>query len=125
MQTPTAGGPTVLLVAGLTGVVSDMLVDSEALYWVEAGSSAIRKIALAGGPVSTLWPGAGREGSPKITQDEHFIYWINETQVGKVPKTGGQAVFYELGPDRRRAIGVDDTSLYWVTDHALWRATPK
>ncbi len=125
MRTPSAGGPTVPLVTGLTGTVTDMLVDSDAIYWVEAGSSAIRKIALTGGTVSTLWPGAAREGFPKIAQDDTFIYWINDTQVGKVPKAGGQASFYELLPDHRIAIGVDDTSVYWVTDYALMRATPK
>lgn len=125
MRTPTAGGPTVPFVTVLTGEVNEMLVDSDALYWVEVGSSAIRKIALTGGTVSTLWPGAAREGFPRITQDDTFIYWINDTQVGKVPKAGGQTSFYELLPDHRIAIGVDDTSLYWVTDVALMRATPK
>ena len=125
MRTPTSGGPTVPFVTVLTGAVNEMLVDSDTLYWVEVGSSAIRKIALTGGMVSTLWPGAAREGFPRITQDDTFIYWINDTQVGKVPKAGGQASFYELLPDHRIAIGVDDTSLYWVTDYALMRATPK
>ncbi len=123
MRTPSTGGPTVPLVTGLTVTVTDMLVDSDTLYWAEAGN-AIRKIALTGGAVTTLWSG-GYRGWPKIAQDESFIYWINESQVGKVPKAGGQAAFYEVLPDYRRAIGVDDTSVYWVTDSALWRATPK
>jgi hypothetical protein len=123
MRTPSAGGPTVPLVTGLTVTVTDMLVDSDALYWAEAGN-AIRKIAFTGGAVTTLWPG-GYRGWPEIAQDESFIYWINESQVGKVPKAGGQAAFYQVLPDYRRAIGVDDTSVYWVTDSALWRATPK
>ena len=45
--------------------------------------------------------------------------------MGKVPKAGGQARFYQLFPDIRFAIEVDDTSVYWVTDVALMKATPK
>jgi hypothetical protein len=125
MRTPTSAGATVPFVTGFTGFVSDMLVDSNALYWIEVGSSAIRKMAFTGGPVITLWPGSANEGLPKITQDDTFLYWINETQVGRVPKSGGQASFYQLLRDHRFAIGVDDTSVYWVTDVALMRATPK
>lgn len=125
MRTLTSAGATVPFVTGFTGFVSDMLVDSNALYWIEVGSSAIRKIDLTGGTVSTLWPGSANEGYPKIAQDDTFLYWINETQVGKVPKPGGQASFYQLLRDHRYAIGVDSASVYWVTDVALMRATPK
>jgi len=125
MRTSILGGPSVPLASGLTSFVSQMLVDSEALYWAELGSGAIRKVALTGGPVITLRPGSANMGSLRIAQDEGFIYWTDEWGVGKVSKAGGQLFFYESGYDIRIAIGVDDTSVYWVTQYALMRATPK
>lgn len=124
-RTPTSGGPTVTFVSGLTGSVGDMLIDSRNLYWVEEGSGAIRKIALSGGPVTTLRPNAGIQGPTKLAQDDTSIYWANDSQVGKVPKIGGPASFYESGFEPRLAIGVDSTSVYWVTELALIKATPK
>ena len=112
-------------VSGFTGSVSDMLVDSSYLYWVEEGSGAIRKKALSGGPITTLTPSAGFQGPTKIAQDDTSIYWANDSQVSKVPKIGGAASSYESGFDTRLAVGIDNTSIYWVTEDALVKATPK
>lgn len=69
MRTPTSGGLSEALASGLTGFVREMLVDSEALYWIEIGSGAIRKVALTGGPVITLRPERSNAGYPTIAQD--------------------------------------------------------
>lgn len=124
-RTPTSGGPSVPFVSGLTGSVSDMLIDSSHLYWVEEGRGAIRKRAVSGGPITTLMPSTGFQGPTKLALDDASIYWANDSKVGKVPKIGGAVSFYESGFDVRLAIGVDNTSVYWVTEVALIKASPK
>lgn len=124
---PTAGGVIETIASGIPvdGIATSPITDSNFLYWADGTRSTIYKVPLSGGSVTVLWPGSFLDGGVSLTQDDSFIYFSNINQVGKVPKSGGPATFYELLPEPRFAIGVDNTSVYWVTDTEFKKATPK
>jgi len=123
VRMPSAGGSvaTVLSASGLF----DLIADQDRVYFVQGGPalSDIKKVSVNGGLVTTLVPGAA---AGAFTQDDSYIYWTSQTEVAKVPKNGGSLSFYErIVKDSGGGIAVDDTSVYWMRDDVLWKATPK
>jgi hypothetical protein len=123
---PATGGSvvTVLSDSGILGLI----VDQDHIYFIQHAPifSDIKKVSVNGGTISTIRSGIEIVSSRELAQDASDIYWTNQTQVGKFPKNGGSASFYELiVKNSGGGIAVDDTSLYWVRDDVLWKTTPK
>ena len=121
VRMPSAGGS----VATVSSAAGSLIVDQDYVYFVQGGPalSNIKKVSVNGGLVTTLVPGAA---AGAFTQDDSHIYWTSQTEVGKVPKNGGSVSVYEqIVKDSGGGIAVDDTSVYWMRDDVLWKATPK
>jgi hypothetical protein len=111
----------------------EMAVDRENVYWATVNGTdwgTIEKVALAGGPTSTLasnvpWPSG-------IALDAGRIYWSTmysgggHTQDGTVMRAavdGGMRCMIAMSPGVY-AMAVDATSVYWATGNDLMKATP-
>jgi hypothetical protein len=123
--TPTALASTPDLVA--------MAVDRENVYWATVNGTdwgTIEKVALAGGPKSTLvsnvpWPTG-------IALDAGWMYWTTlysgggHTGGGTIMRAavdGSMRCTIDLGPIGP-AIAVDAMSIYWATGNDLMKISP-
>lgn len=122
---PVAGGPLNTIASNIQGLTG-LEVDSNSAYFAEYETGDIRKVSVNGGTVTTLFDGSARDSPSSITQDQTHIYWSHQTQVGRVSKNGGGLTFYELiVKNSGGGIAVDDSSVYFVRDEVIWRASPK
>lgn len=123
---PVTGGPPSTIASNIQGLTG-LEVDSNSAYFAEYETGDIRKVSVNGGTVTTLFDGNPRLHSPsRITQDQTHIYWTNQTQVARVSKNGGGFTFYEeFVVKSGLGIAVDDSSVYFVRDEVIWRASPK
>jgi hypothetical protein len=79
-----------------------------------------------GGTVTTLFDGSPFNSPSSITRDQTHIYWSNQSQVARVAKNGGGFTFYEnVVKGSGSGIAVDNSSVYFVRDDVIWRASPK
>lgn len=124
-QMPVAGGTLKTIASNIQGLTG-LEVDSNSAYFAEYETGDIRKVSVNGGTVTTLFDGSARDSPSSITQDQTHVYWSHQTQVGRVSKNGGGLTFYELiVKNSGGGIAVDDSSVYFVRDEAIWRASPK
>jgi len=125
---PASGGPITTLFSGPNHGIFDFIADESNIFFIQGGPafSMINQISLNGGAVTTLVPGAAILSSLDFTQDDTFVYWSNQSQVGKVSKSGGHEQYYELAvKNSKGGIAVDDTRVYWVADDVMYSALPK
>jgi hypothetical protein len=125
---PKEGGTisTLLTDVGLL----DLITDFSNIFFVQdiphSFLRTINRMPITGGPVSILVPGTDLLDSSGMTQDDQFVYWTDQTTVGKASKSTGAFTFYELiVKNSGGGIAVDDSSIFWIRDDILFRATPK
>lgn len=125
IKMPVAGGPPNTIASNIQGLTG-LEVDSNSAYFAEYETGDIRKVSVNGGTVTTLFDGSAFHSPSSITQDQTHIYWSHQTQVARVSKNGGGITFYELIiKNSEGGIAVDDSSVYFVRDEVIWRASPK
>lgn len=122
-QVPIAGGGGTLLASAEAYAIA---LDAANVYWVDS-SSLVMKVPIGGGTVTTL---ASGENAPRgIAVDATNVYWTDVGGGGtvrSVPIAGGTPVTLAVGPIATLgSIVVDATSLYWGTNNAIVKLTPK
>jgi hypothetical protein len=126
----TQGGTVTVLAQNLS-FATDLVVDETDVYFSEQDTGLIRKVSINGGPISTLLFGSNRFAPYILAQDNSNIYWVNQAEVGKISKNGGNP-FLHAGNVQSIAfipnsIAVDDSSVFWTEVGAglVMKATPK
>jgi len=95
-----------------------------AVYGDAAGHGAIRRVAKAGGAVTTLADGEFVPGS--LAVDATRVYWTSNDPdhsssgaIRAVAKDGGQPVSLASGLSSARALTADAANLYFATDKSI------
>lgn len=109
---PLAGGSATTIATNLPlGGGRDLKTDGVHLYWSDSGG--IRRVALGGGAVSTLFSGP----AGAIDLDANYVYFTTATSIRRVPKAGGAVTSQANAPDGVTAFYVHwslgQTTLYW------------
>lgn len=119
-RVPRGGGTATVLATGQY-YAGPMLLDANALYWLDEGNvsapGGVNKMPLSGGQYTAL---VTSEPNPiSIGQDSTNVYWSDYSPhfVKKVPKAGGQAVVLAMEDNADRAANLitDDKNLYWTS----------
>jgi hypothetical protein len=106
---------------------TELAVDADAVYWVDRGDGAIRKLerAKANTVPTDLATGFMTSGTAafRLALDNDTVYWTSrdEGTVKAVPKAGGQVRTLAMGEAGPFAIAVDNDGLYWgnLGDHTI------
>ena len=86
-RVPLTGGQAVTLATVPSGFASDLATDqATTLFWTDAGG--VRKMAIDGGPVTTLFTGTARY----LGIDASNVYFGAGTSIRRVPIAGGPDV---------------------------------
>jgi hypothetical protein len=112
-RVPLAGGTVTTLATSPAAIGGgDLVNDGSFLYWADAGG--IRKMAIGGGPVTTL------VASMKISRlglDDTRVFYASGQNVMTVPKSGGSPTVFAGAASAIRALYVlpqgADTQVYW------------
>ena len=96
--------------------LSDFVVDDKAIFFSGQDTGEIRSLPIDGGVPRYL--AYGLKWSWNILAlDQDNVYWINQLNIGTVPKKGGKATvigsLYNLS-DLPSGIAVDNNNLYWA-----------
>lgn len=94
-QVAKDGGPTVSLAVGLP-FLADFVTDGTSVFFSEQDTGAIRRISLDGGAASTLIVRPPFDVR-RLAVDAANLYWVDQLDVGKLPKAGGAPTFFALG----------------------------
>lgn len=91
--------------------------DGTALYWLNAGTSIVRRGDKAGGTPRDV--GKAGEATVDLEVDQGpsgFVYWVQGKQIRRAAKDGSDAGSSVLldGPRDILDIAVDDTTIYYV-----------
>ncbi|MBW2527018.1 MAG: hypothetical protein JRI23_22750, partial [Deltaproteobacteria bacterium] len=118
----TAGDCSAFSLASDFGTVLSLAVDANNVYWANQQNSTVESVPVGGGGVTLLKPGAGNAWY--VTLDGTHVYWANESTnlLGRVPKGGGADDVVVAG--HADAVGVNDTTAFYLQDQGLW-TTPK
>jgi hypothetical protein len=105
---------------GIDSQPDEIVTDSDAVYWVDARSGDIRRLARSGS-LGTLVSGASVLG---IAVDDQYLYWVNRAGgVRRVLKTGG--LEFSVAADQGCSgscvhdIEVDRDDVYWTNDTSI------
>ncbi len=102
LSVPAGGGQVNPLATGLP-FLSDFVVDNQFVYFSEYDGQDISRLAIGGGSPSFV--AAGTSFSYKsLAQDGGNLYWIDQINVGRVAKAGGNPIY--LNPN---ALASDPT----------------
>ncbi len=118
-KVPIGGGVVVTLASNLA-FLDDLVVDSTNVYFSEADTARIRTMSVEGGTISTLVAGPPFIfRSTILAVDSVNLYWVNQANVGSVPKAGGAPMFIVPGglasdPFIPNAIAADGSAVYWT-----------
>jgi len=112
MRSPTDGGPPVTLAVS-AGIIWDMALDRNNVYWTRLGGSgsdgAVMAIPKLGGTPMTLT----RAPSPgHIAIDSANVYWADTHALMAVPLQGGTPTTLALGSPC--GVAVDAQNIYWT-----------
>jgi hypothetical protein len=129
-RVPINGGATETVATGLP-FLCDFVVDSASVYFSEQDTGDIRKMPAGGGEITTLTHRPPYYAPHILALDASNLYWVNQHEVGRLPKAGGDVTIIAEGlisvPTSPNSIVTDDTSVYWteVGGGTIKRATPK
>jgi len=130
-RAPKSGGAAQTLVPAAHGAVQ-IAVANGFLYWTELGhylsstsDGAVRRVGVAGGPVSTIAEGLYVD-EPPLAVDADYVYWIDGggATVARAPVTGGAPETLASGLQSAFFMTLDSTSVYLSTQGGLW-SVPK
>jgi hypothetical protein len=112
-QVSLAGGAAATLATSPSSIGSrDLVNDGSFLYWADAGG--IRRMAITGGPVTTLVSGTG---FTHLGLDDTRVYYTSGKQIMSVAKTGGSPTVFYTTTSAVEAFTVlpqgSDTIVYW------------
>jgi hypothetical protein len=112
---PGPEGGTVPIVSGLASP-SQLVVDTDALYWVDQGSGTVMSAGLKGADASVI--ATGGAGPTYVAIDANYAYWTATTagEVRRVPKTGGPTKLIASGEGGPTGIAVDSQYVYWADE---------
>jgi uncharacterized repeat protein (TIGR02543 family) len=113
----TSSGAATTLAANEVGFY--MAVDATNVYWSSLSYGAIKKVPIAGGPVTTL--ASGQAMPYKLVVDASNVYWVNygsgsaaDGAVMSVPIAGGTPTPLASGQSSPSGIAVRDGYVYWT-----------
>jgi hypothetical protein len=123
-QVSLAGGAAATLATSPSSIGSrDLVNDGSFLYWADAGG--IRRMALTGGPVSTLVSGTG---FTHLGLDDTRVYYTSGKEILSVAKTGGSPTVFYTTTSAVNAFTVlpqgSDTIVYWGEADGAVRSYP-
>ena len=87
VKAPKGGGPVITLASGLP-FLSALVTDGTNLFFSEQDSGAVRRMSVNGGPISFVTL-AEEFSQLTLALDQQNLYWIGQSNVVTVPKTGG------------------------------------
>lgn len=125
------GGGTVTTIAQTKTPPGLVTVDATNVYWADDpdnfGTGGILMAApVGGGTPTTLFAGKSLYRIQSIASDGTNVYWIDSLDtVNKLPIGGGTPTTLATGQTSSAAIAVDATSVYWVSNSAIMKLTPK
>ncbi len=126
------GGCVVVIASGQPSPWA-VVADGGEVYWTDLGVGSddgdVRGAAIEGGEVSVL--AAGQPRPIGIAVDGSWIYWLSAPgtawSLRRVSRGGGEAVELASGMGgsslSRGAIALDASSVYWLTQDAVMRAS--
>ncbi|MBK8999270.1 MAG: hypothetical protein IPM35_26420 [Myxococcales bacterium] len=113
MRLDLAGGePTILYL--LNDGVDDIAADSANIYGYGHGN--IMKFSKTGGDAVILAADVEAYAMMGIAVDDENVYWVemNQGDVHRVPKNGGEVALIASGQPGPRQIVVDESAVYWT-----------
>jgi hypothetical protein len=113
------GGPVETILSGQSGL-SQLVADQNNVYFLQGPN--LMKMSVNGGPLTTM---AFEFFGLSFTQDLTHLYWTSFGGVFSVNKITGNQKTYVTSGESRGGLTVDDSSVYWHSEGALWKATPK
>jgi hypothetical protein len=124
---PTSGTAATVLGADNSSAGFQMgrvVATGTGVVWVNPVEDTIDAVPLDGGAVSTIV--SGPPPSPEdVAADTTNIYYVDGTNVAKVPRIGGPAVTLASGQSGAHYVAVDSTSVYWATTFSSNNAVMK
>lgn len=115
-RVPVGGGVTETIASGLP-LLSDFTTDGTDIYFTEQDTGKIRKISIGGGALTDLVTLTGATWRV-LAVDDTDLFWIDQTELGMIPKTGGTSTVIRDGlvseASVPNSIIVDGANLYWT-----------
>jgi hypothetical protein len=87
--------------------------DSTGIYWNTLKGDKILHVTSPTAPVTTL---TEIEGMGGMALDGAFLYWVDGSNVLKVPVGGGVTTTLASSQNGSMAIAVDDSFVYWANE---------
>jgi PKD repeat protein len=117
-RTPVDGG-TIETLADDLALPTNLVVDDQFVYVIEADANRVTKIPVAGGPRSTFTDTDSYFGWYTLIQDANNIYWASPAGLFRAAKSNGAQTQYAVPVlqdqfGRAPSIVVDDQYLYWT-----------
>lgn len=112
------------LLAGDQPGPSAIALDATDLYWNDWGKPIVRKMPRAGGPVTTLYSGAGEVGGRSIALDDDGVVFDEAFQIRRVPKAGGPATVIGSFASLPARLVADRDGVY-IVDASSVRVFPR
>lgn len=131
MRVPIAGGAAVEIAAA-PDAPRRMFVHGNDVIWAEGvplaqrpiGAGRIARVAVGGGPTTTLAAGLAGDTFTPFAVDATSIYAADSDKVVRVPLNGGQPVLLYRGPDGPNGIvdlAVDGAELFFLEETTVRR----
>ena len=114
-------GVTIALASSSNMNVVGLSVQGPNVYYVDATSGSVARVATSGGELPTQL--ATASAPIDLVADLSNVYWIDSSgaAIMKVPTTGGTATQFAAGGNAN-AIAADATSIYWTNSSGVMRA---
>jgi hypothetical protein len=117
LRVPAAGGQVTPLATGLP-FLSDLVVDDDYVYFSEQDGSNINRIPVGGGAPAFIASGT-RFSYKSLALDATNLYWIDQVNVGRVAKAGGNIAYLNpnslvTDPGFPASIAVRGQDLAWT-----------
>lgn len=93
--------------------IQAIATDGAYVYWTEGGGTAVRRVSVNGGPVTTLAAGLSGPAGP-LAVDATQVYWMHHfSSISKVAVSGGSVVPLATGLPFLTDLTVDGVNVYY------------
>ena len=134
IKVPSSGGAITVLASRSTSVpnakitIQNISTDGTNVYWIDTGNSAIDKLPVNGGSITTL--ASGLQLPVGLAISAVTAFWTEQGaangccaqmgagQIRQVPLTGGTFSAVINGLDAPNALAIDNNFIYWAE---IWR----